>query len=399
MLRSRSSIAKVGAGLALLVSACDGESKTDEESEVAARAGATRRDGREGRSAIVGGTAEPGRHAVVALMSVDPNGFGPDTVICSGVLITPNIVVTAAHCLHPHITGIRPEELLVVFGGDVRSPLARIAVESGAYSPQWRVDDPEGEGDLGALRLASPAPVDPIALGPAPVPGGQVVLVGYGTSEIEDPSDEPGPTTRGVKRSGNALVGEVGDTWFRVERAPSTTCAGDSGGATLADVNGAEVLLGIHSRGDCISELWNERLDMHANGFLHDFMGEYGGCNADGACAVGCIAPDPDCPCAADDLCGDGCGQGEDPDCDRGDACKDLTADGSSETCCDDDRCDAPASADGAGWGSAGCSVSSGEAGEPSDAFALLGLAAISLASRRRSARGGSSRSDSSPPL
>jgi len=392
MLHPHSSIAKVGAGLALLVAACDGRIDTDEEPEVAARADASRRDVSEGRSAIVGGTEESGRSAVVALVTTD-SAFG-DVVLCSGVLITPTIVLTAAHCLHPHVTGIPAEELVVVFGSHVDSPLTRISVVSGAYSPEWRADDPNGEGDIGAVRLASAAPVDPIALGPAPMQGGRVVIVGYG-------SVSPDETSMGVKRSGDALVGEVGETWFRVERAPSTTCAGDSGGATLADVNGAEVLLGIHSRGDCVSELWNERLDIHANGFLRDFMGEYGGCNADGACALGCPDPDPDCPCAADDICSEDCRRGEDPDCDDVDACEELPQGGATETCCDDGACDPAIPSAGAGWGSAGCSVSaaSGEpsdaGGEPSDAIALLGLAAISLASRRRSARGGSSRSDS----
>lgn len=393
MARSCSHAARIGVGLVLLsAAACEGESDTqagsDERREgieqVATAAGG---DGRvaEGSSAIVGGHAEPGRSAVVAIVYDDNPAYDvPPVLVCSGVLITPTIVVTAAHCMHPHLIGYEPEELHVVFGPDIATG-RRAAVLSGAYSPQWRIDDPNGEADIGALRLMEPAEgVDPIALGPAPKQGGRVVLVGYGGVEAGVDGEIPGA---GTKRSGEALVGEVGGSWFRVERAPSTTCTGDSGGATLADIDGAEVLLGIHSRGDCVSELWNERLDAHANGFLKGFMGEYGGCNADGACAMGCPDPDPDCPCAADGKCDVACGEGEDPDC-REKPCENLPPDGASVDCCDGGACDNDDSSSGAGWGSAGCAVETSGASR-ADAPASAGLVVsalglLSLAYRRR---------------
>ena len=64
------------------------------------------------------------------------------------------------------------DELVVVFGASVASAETRVDVETGAYHPSWRADDPEGGNDVGAVRLALPAPVDPIQLGPAPATGG-----------------------------------------------------------------------------------------------------------------------------------------------------------------------------------------------------------------------------------
>lgn len=392
--------------LAMAFTACDSESGAEEgeegegEAAPASARGVEGGDGiSEGRSAIVGGDLEPGRSAVVALMWREP--LLGEMLVCSGVLITPTIVVTAAHCLHPHVTGIPADELIVVFGSDVATSTDRIAVASGAYSPLWRPDDPESASDIGAVRLSAVAPVDPIAIGPSPVQGGQVVLVGYGAASLD------ADAAMGVKRSGNALVGEVTETSFKVVRAPSTTCSGDSGGATLADVHGAEVLLGIHSRGDCVSESWNERIDMHANGFLREFMADFGSCNADGACAVGCPDPDPDCPCDADGICNASCAAGQDTDC-TGPPCQEPPPEGSDKACCDDGACEEAASEAGrAGWGSAGCSVPWAVSGAPTSAsgptsptapasiLALLGLAAISRASRRRSRRAGSSRSGS----
>jgi len=365
------------------------------------------------RAAIVGGHAESGRPAVVAIVMASTDASQEDVLVCSGVLITPTIVVTAAHCLHPHVTGIAAEELVVVFGESVAGGTTRVDVLTGAYHPGWHVDDPEGGNDIGALRLAQTAPVDPIPLGPGPAAGADVVLVGYG-----DTSDSAnGAAGAGVKRSGDAVVGAMGDSWFRMDRSAvtATTCSGDSGGATLANMNGAEVLLGVHSRGDCETAVWDERVDVHADGFLKSFMGEFGGCGQDGACALNCPDPDPDCPCADDGMCNEACGDA-DADCAGEDTCQ---GEDDPSCACDGESCEAAAAPPAAGgWGSAGCSVAPGSVAPGSvapgsvapgsvapggagvhtgAAFAALAgvLSLLRRASRRRAAHGGRSRSGS----
>lgn len=321
-------------------------------------------------AAIVGGDVEPGRPAVVAIVHRD----APQQLICSGVLITSTIVVTAAHCLHPHVTGVPADELAVVFGESLDAGQTRIDVTDGAYHPAWHQDDPESANDIGAVRLALPAPVDPIALGPGPAAGEDVVLVGYGDTGRTI-------TSSGTKRSGTAVVAAIGDSWFRMDRDAdhhsATTCSGDSGGATLAVSDGVEVLLGVHSRGDCETAVWNERVDVHASGFLKSFLGEFGGCMEDGACALGCPGPDPDCPCAGDDTCNAACGDA-DPDCDG----EESACDEDDETCsCAGGDCQAAeAPPPAGGWGSAGCAISGGADG----GAAIAGLVALALVAARR---------------
>lgn len=323
-------------------------------------------------AAIVGGDVEPGRPAVVAIVRRD----APQQLICSGVLITSTIVVTAAHCLHPHVTGARADDLAVVFGESLTAEETRIEVTDGAYHPAWRPDDPESSNDIGAVRLALPAPADPIALGASPAEGEDVVLVGYG---------DTGRTlsSSGTKRSGGAVIAAIGDSWFRMDRnadhPSATTCSGDSGGATLAVIDGVEVLIGVHSRGDCETAVWNERVDVHAGGFLKSFLGEYGGCMEDGACALDCPRPDPDCPCAGGDTCNAACGDA-DPDCDE------PACDEDDETCpCAGGDCqNAEAPPPSGGWGSAGCAVGGGA---ESGAVVAGLLATLLAATRRRRAR------------
>lgn len=358
---------RLASALALAVStaACADDGSGDVDAE-AAEVG-------DARAAIVGGDVEPGRPAVVAIVHRD----APQQLICSGVLITSSIVVTAAHCLHPHVTGAPADELAVVFGESLTAEETRIDVTDGAYHPAWKLDDPESANDIGAVRLAIPAPVDPIALGPGPSTGEEVVLVGYGDTGRTISSS-------GVKRSGEAVVAAIGESWFRMDRdeehPTATTCSGDSGGATLAVSGGVEVLIGVHSRGDCATAVWNERVDVHASGFLKSFLGEFGGCMEDGACALGCPSPDPDCPCAADDVCNAACGDA-DPDCDG----EDAPCDEADESCpCAGGDCQsAEAPPPSRGWGSSGCAIGGG----PDGGAVMASLAAIALAAagRRRS--------------
>src|SRR5688572_18275267 len=224
------------ASAALAAGACDGgESDVPGDEDVAEEAEEAIGDA---RGAIVGGEIETGRPAVVALVHTGLDGV--DTLVCSGVLITPTIVVTAAHCLHPHVTGMPADELVVIFGDSLATTTDRIDVETGAYHPSWRPGDGDGANDVGAVRLAIPAPVDPIALAPqGPSAGESVVLVGFGDTDLD-------AANGGVKRSGDAVVADIGESWFRMDRSPAITCSGDSGGATLAVVEGAEMLLGVH---------------------------------------------------------------------------------------------------------------------------------------------------------
>jgi hypothetical protein len=257
---------------------------------------------------IVNGSVDSGDLAVVGLTG---GGFQ----FCTGTLIRPDVVITAAHCLPPNLGdfGISSySQIDVFFGTNVGSGDFVPAIDGWTH-PGWNID--VFENDIGLLRLASPGPTTPIPFATEPMTlsdqGAPVRLVGFGITQ-------EGANDSGVKRHGNTNIAEVFQFVFTMGLQPSGTCSGDSGGPTLMMRGGQEVVAGIHSRSDCANEAIDTRVDDY-NDVIFDFLGESPTdpqCTADGQCASACPAPDPDCPCAADGFCTDACTTpDQDPDC------------------------------------------------------------------------------------
>jgi V8-like Glu-specific endopeptidase len=259
-----------------------------------------------GRTAaqIVGGTIDTGDEAVVAIGVRRVDCGERLAVHCTGTLVGPRLVLTAAHCVSDPRLGTNLE---VMFGSDVASSGSRfVRVIQAVRHPDYRSDG--DDADLAVLVLDREAPVAPVALGDQPLDGtvgASVRIVGFG---VTGPSD--GAT--GTKRSGTSTVAEVQDQVFRTAPGTSLTCQGDSGGPLFAPEGTAERLVGVTSRGDpgCSSYGINVRVDR----FLQDFIvpwiaatsstpppgGGVGGelttdqlctapCSGDGDCPVGLV--------------------------------------------------------------------------------------------------------------
>jgi len=343
------------------------------------------------REAVVGGELDPGDPAVVALVARRARCEEQDvSLLCTGTVVAPRVVLTAAHCLDVFGEDGQYEVYLGsrLGSGDGRFALVVSARRHPAYDPVTH------EHDLALLRLAVPVEVEPVAL-PAgslePVPGQSLRVVGFGAAAA-------GELAGGEKRWGWMSISEVTATGVRSAPGPGMSCTGDSGGPVLVTVDGRERLLGVSASGDpgCRTYAFNVRVDAAAaaGDFILPFLLEsesapsgYGDTSttATGFCASECAGPQ-DCPAGLACVAGEaGAGRcmllslregsfgkvcGADAECSGG-SCARLLPEG-TDAC----RCFRPCSGTP---GAGGCAASGG-------ADVLLAAAALWLlaAARRR---------------
>jgi MYXO-CTERM domain-containing protein len=208
-------------------------------------------------SAILGGTPTVDDAAVVGL-AYQPTSCGasPIAIHCTGVVIAPRVVLTAAHCL-----GGNPPNAIGVFFGEVldASTASLVPVVGGRAHPGF--DEATHANDIAVLILASDAAgVTPLAIQRDPLPdlsGQSVRIVGYGIDDIAS-------TAIGIKREGMSRITQIDANDVRTEPAPAMSCHGDSGGPILA--GSPEVVIAVATWGDpaCAQFGVAARLDPYA---------------------------------------------------------------------------------------------------------------------------------------
>jgi uncharacterized protein (TIGR03382 family) len=244
----------------------------------------------ERQSAVINGDLDNGDPAVVALM--DGGSF-----FCTGTVISPRVVLTAAHCLEG---GPPPDGIF--FGTDSNNPGSGdiIAVKQARGHEQY-----DGQtADIAVIEMMQPTSVTPLPRNTTPLSqsmaGQDVRVVGFGLSVDNENSNEAG-----VKLTGTVTFDSIEADYMMVQpQGGQSGCYGDSGGPNFMTLGGQEVIAGVTSFGtenSCLAGLGGNTDVQKYKGWIDAFVTDVEGelveppvCQDDGVCEAGCTA-DPDC--------------------------------------------------------------------------------------------------------
>lgn len=288
--------------------------------------------------AVIGGThADPGDFpAVVAIYDAG------DKTICTGTLVSPTAVLTAAHCVaygndDAERTRLIADTEVFIDTVSMFHPIAKVAVDDIVIHPDYirLADDPEKNGfhDVALIMLGTPITDRRVArVGRTPMinaMGLSYTLVGYGIYEANT-----GETGRlysvGDRSIDCSPYGTPNDRFVCFDRADGTgACAGDSGSPLFRPTtSGIRELVGVHSWGSkdgiCGGIGADTKIEAEV-AFLQAELGDAFLCAADGVCEEACADDDVDCSalpnavCKSDNECGEHYG------CDDG-ICRELSA-------------------------------------------------------------------------
>lgn len=216
--------------------------------------------------ALQGGAPDAAHTYVGAMVQQTSQG----TELCSGVLVAPQVFVTAAHCI------LGPGPILVSTAEQFQGPQA---IGFGHPDPAW-TPQPGGlsHSDLNddaVVELTSPLP-GPYAQLPSvgyddSLPNNQLVdNLGYG---VQDAKTLSGAGVRQIVTEKIIPGGGATDPNF-LKIAGGSTCFGDSGGPNLQA--GTNLVLAINSYGasaSCNAVSYSQRLDtQHVHDFIAGFL-------------------------------------------------------------------------------------------------------------------------------
>lgn len=216
--------------------------------------------------------------------------------ICTGSLISPNHVLTAAHCI-----GSSPSKMQIIFNVNLDKVIGtknqlitkfysrRVtdAKVNPAYKPEENEDKEFDLGDIALIKFEGDLPE---GYHPAEIlsditllqRGTDIKLAGFGVSDVYTEKIDPKKVKDlqdaieygeivcfdeantdcvsvemggdGILRQAHAPISSLQETEFRLDEKKQGTCSGDSGGPAYLEVNGKLLLTGVTSRGSLLCD-------------------------------------------------------------------------------------------------------------------------------------------------
>jgi uncharacterized protein (TIGR03382 family) len=329
------------------------------------------------------------------------------TSLCTGTLIAPNWVLTAAHCVDPAVLKL-PSQDAVTSAAHVHFHTLDVNADPGmVIAAQATFKDPQfdqnnlGSHDLGLIELARP--VDDIT--PAPINllpanaavGVRVTTVGFG-SQAGDDTGQVGQElelkNRATVSCPTLKIGSDANLLCFSDTDGTNTCQGDSGGPSFATIQSALTVVGVTSFGDvnCAKFGASTRVDAELD-FLAEHVPELVGCLQNADCGTGSLCFNHVCFLGPGEATGLGQACTAATDCaslecaessQDGKRCSLNCTVGADNACPSGFDCLPSTTADtGACWpgDNAGCCQTGGTGGP---AAMLLGVGVLAVISRRR---------------
>lgn len=184
---------------------------------------------------VINGAIDTGDPCVVevqAALSLNAT----EVFTCTGTVIGPHTILTAAHCVKSPALGLNP---LILIGTGTTPTMIAFLASSFTFDPLFNANNLRNGHDIGIVHTNGTLPMPVCGRGAvnANLP---VRLVGYGANAHTGLGS-------GTKRQATTNIVDVNNILFQAGNSNSQICNGDSGGPAFQTINGQEVVVGVAS--------------------------------------------------------------------------------------------------------------------------------------------------------